>query len=69
MTTQSDTVMDEQEQPTCDLCGQNISTEERDFCLAHDARFHGQLFCFEHQKRFSACQAMRWQPGQRGLLR
>lgn len=58
----------DQNLPTCALCGQEISDEERDFCLAN-ARFNGQLFCSEHQKRFSACPAMRWQPGGRGSFR
>jgi hypothetical protein len=57
--------MKEKEQPVCTLCGQPISKEERDYCLAQSGRFHGQVFCAEHQKRFSACPAMRWQPGGR----
>jgi len=61
--------MSDREQPTCALCGQTVSEEERDFCLAHTGRFNGQVFCSEHQKRFSACPAMRWQPGGRGSFR
>lgn len=61
--------MTDREQPTCALCGQTVSEEERDFCLANPGRFNGQLFCSEHRKRFSACPAMRWQPGGRGSFR
>ena len=59
----------DQTYPSCALCGQEISEEERDFCLANTSRFNGQTFCSEHQKRFSACPAMRWQPGGRSSLR
>jgi len=59
----------EKEQPVCALCGQDISEEERDFCHVNGRRFNGQLFCCGHQRRFSACAALRWQPGQRGSFR
>jgi hypothetical protein len=65
---EGDAMADLQE-PTCALCGQTISEEERDFCLANRDRFNGQLFCAEHRKRFSACPAMRWQPSGRGPFR
>ena len=58
--------MTDQNPPTCALCGQTISEEEHDFCVANLGRFNGQLFC---SKRFSACPAMRWQPGGRGSFR
>lgn len=58
--------MTNQEETVCALCGQNISEEERDFCLANRARFNGLVFCEDHQRRFSACPAIRWQPGGRG---
>ncbi len=61
--------MTDDKQPACALCGQTISAEENDFCLANSGRFNGQVFCSEHRKRFSACPAMRWQPGGRGSLR
>lgn len=59
--------MEDQEEPVCALCGQPVSEEERDYCLAQEGRFHGQLFCAAHQRRFNACPAMRWQPGGRGV--
>lgn len=59
--------MSDQEQPTCALCGQIISEEERDLCLSSE-RFNGLTFCYEHQKRFSACPAVRWQPGGQKLF-
>lgn len=61
--------MSDENQPTCALCGQTISGVEHEFCIANPGRFNGLAFCEEHQKRFSACPAMRWQPGGRGLLR
>ena len=57
-----------EEEPVCALCGQPVSAEERDYCLAYPGRFNSLVFCREHQKRFSACAAMRWQPG-RGTYR
>ena len=61
--------MSDQEHLTCAFCGQQITDDERDFCLADRERFKGLVFCFEHQKRFNACPAMRWQPGQGGPIR
>ena len=61
--------MSDEKELTCALCGQTISEDERDLCLANSGRFNGQVFCAEHQKRFSACPAMRWQPGGRGSYR
>ncbi|MHB8121845.1 MAG: hypothetical protein ACYDG4_06785 [Desulfuromonadaceae bacterium] len=61
--------MSDENESTCALCGQTVSEEERDICLANTGRFNGLVFCSEHQRRFSACPAMRWQPGGRGLLR
>jgi len=57
------------EEQVCALCRQPISPEERDHCLANPGRFNSLVFCREHQKRFSACAAMRWQPGRGGPLR
>lgn len=34
--------MNDRKQPACDLCGQEISEDERDFCLANN-RFNGQV--------------------------
>jgi hypothetical protein len=62
---QRNDALDEAE-PACALCGSPISREERDFCLANGQRFNGLVFCELHQRRFSACPAMGWQPGGRG---
>ena len=36
----------------CDLCGHPVSASVEDYCRAHEARFGGQIFCYDHQGRF-----------------
>ena len=35
--------------PECVLCGRKLTIGIRDFCLNHPERFHGNLYCMEHQ--------------------
>lgn len=51
----------EQEHPPahCALCGRELTAKERDICRGAPDRFDGKLLCEEHQRRFSACRAVR----------
>lgn len=35
---------------TCVICGQPVSEKVRQYCLDHEERFGGQIYCFQHQK-------------------
>jgi restriction system protein len=37
-------------QNTCALCGKPVSEKVTQYCLAHKERFHGEIYCYEHQK-------------------
>jgi nuclease-like protein len=39
--------------PTCASCGARVSPRVAQFSRAHTARFGGQVYCFDCQKRFS----------------
>jgi len=47
----------------CAVCRQELTPRELEVCLAASQRFNGLLLCFEHQRRFSACPAVRNSPG------
>lgn len=34
----------------CVICGQTVSEKVRQYCLDHEERFGGQIYCFQHQK-------------------
>lgn len=36
--------------PICAICGKEVSAKVHDYCMAHPNRFHGQTYCYEHQK-------------------
>jgi len=44
---------------SCQLCGVPLTPREAEICRAAPQRFAGGLFCSEHQRRFSACPAVR----------
>ena len=35
---------------TCAVCGQRVSEKVRDYCLANERRFVGQILCYRHQR-------------------
>jgi len=35
---------------TCAVCGQRVSEKVRDYCLANERRFAGQILCYKHQR-------------------
>lgn len=35
---------------TCAVCGQRVSEKVRDYCLANERRFGGQILCYRHQR-------------------
>jgi restriction system protein len=35
---------------TCTVCGQRVSEKVRDYCLANERRFVGQILCYRHQR-------------------
>jgi restriction system protein len=35
---------------TCVTCGNAVSVNVRDYCLAHPERFGGRIYCFRHQR-------------------
>jgi len=35
---------------TCAICGRRVSERVRDYCLANQRRFGGQILCYRHQK-------------------
>ena len=43
----------------CALCGQELTEKEVEVCRQAPERFAGQLLCAGHQRRFSACPAVR----------
>jgi len=43
----------------CMQCGAPLTARELEVCQAAPQRFAGGLFCSEHQRRFSACSAVR----------
>lgn len=47
------------ETPHCALCGQELTEKEIEVCRQAPQRFDGQLLCAAHQRRFSACPAVR----------
>lgn len=50
----------------CAICRQPLSSREMEICTADPHRFGGTRLCFEHQRRFSACAAVRGtMPGRR----
>jgi len=34
----------------CVVCGQSVTEKVRQYCLEHEDRFGGQIYCFQHQK-------------------
>jgi restriction system protein len=38
----------------CTRCGTNVSARVRDYCVQHRHRFAGLIYCYEHQRDFSA---------------
>jgi len=38
-------------QNSCALCGKPVSEKVIQYCLAHQERFGGKVYCFEHQRR------------------
>jgi len=49
----------EANQASCLQCGALLTPRELEVCRAAPQRFAGGLFCSEHQRRFSACPAVR----------
>lgn len=37
-------------QNTCALCGKPVSEKVMQYCLAHQKRFGGEIYCYEHQR-------------------
>lgn len=37
--------------PKCVLCGRKVTIGIRDYCLGHPERFHGNIYCIEHQNQ------------------
>ena len=35
---------------TCAVCGRRVSDKVRDYCLANERRFVGQILCYRHQR-------------------
>lgn len=35
---------------TCARCGKSVSEKVRDYCLSHQKRFGGNVYCYEHQR-------------------
>ncbi|MFN8486090.1 MAG: restriction endonuclease [Caldilineaceae bacterium] len=34
----------------CVICGKAVSPQVRDYCLSHQEKFEGKIYCYEHQK-------------------
>ena len=34
----------------CALCGKPVSEKAMQYCLAHQERFGGKIYCYEHQR-------------------
>lgn len=51
--------MSEDPKPVCALCGQELTEKEAEVCRQSPERFDGQMLCEGHQRRFSACPAIR----------
>lgn len=35
---------------TCVTCGKPVSEKVRDYCLSHEKRFNGKVYCYDHQR-------------------
>jgi restriction system protein len=35
---------------TCARCGKPVSEKVRDYCLSHEQRFGGKVYCYDHQR-------------------
>lgn len=35
---------------TCVTCGKPVSEKVRNFCMSHEKRFSGKVYCFDHQR-------------------
>lgn len=35
---------------TCVLCNKSVSDKVKNYCLNNEKRFHGKVYCYEHQK-------------------
>jgi restriction system protein len=38
----------------CARCGKTVSEKVRQYCLAHQGHYGGQVYCYEHQRRVSS---------------
>lgn len=36
----------------CKVCGTTVTAKVKEYCLTNRKRFNGEVYCFEHQKKF-----------------